>query len=157
MRLMILAAVVFSLLLLAGCSAAQNSAQQGPQIDVTGMKITIFKSPSCGCCGVYSQYAQRDGFDVEVKEVTDMAPIKGEYGVPKQLESCHTSIVGDYVIEGHVPTEAIQKLLVEKPDIKGIALPGMPSGSPGMPGRKNAEWIIYSLEKDGSFKEFMRV
>ena len=76
---------------------------------------------------------------------------------PTNLESCHTTIVEGYVIEGHIPVEVINKLLKEKPDIKGIAMPGMPSGSPGMPGQKRGEWIIHAMHHDGSTTEYMRI
>ena len=82
--------------------------------------------------------------------------IKSQYQIPAEMQSCHTSVIDDYFIEGHVPMEAIEKLMNEKPDIDGIALPRMPSGSPGMPGVKTETWIIYSL-KDGQYEEFMRV
>ncbi len=83
--------------------------------------------------------------------------IEKKYGVPKELESCHMMIVGDYFVEGHVPLEAINKLLGEKPDIVGIAMAGMPSGSPGMPGSKEGDFIIYAVNYNGSYKEFMRI
>ena len=86
-----------------------------------------------------------------------MGAIKERYGVPRNLESCHTEIIGGYFVEGHMPIEAIEKLLSERPDIRGIALPGMPSGSPGMPGPKTEPWTIYAVNKDGSVGEFMVV
>lgn len=120
------------------------------------LAATVYKTPTCGCCHVYSEYLKREGVNVETKDVADLAPIKRQYGVPAQMESCHTSIFGDYVVEGHVPLEVVDKLLAEKPDIKGIALPGMPSGSPGMPGPKVGEWTIYALGHDGSVSEYMK-
>jgi len=117
----------------------------------------VYKSPSCGCCGIWSQYADRAGLDIAVHDIPDVDRVKEEYGVPAQLWSCHTTIIGDYFVEGHVPQEAIEKLLAEKPDIKGIALPGMPSGTPGMPGPKQGPWVIYAVGHDGSISEFMTV
>ncbi len=87
----------------------------------------------------------------------DLAPIKDKYNIPRQLQSCHTSIIGDYFVEGHVPVEAIARLIAEKPDIAGIALPGMPSGSPGMPGAKQGTWTIQAVGKDGAVTEFMKI
>lgn len=124
--------------------------------EVSGIPLTMYKSPSCGCCVGNSKILQSDGFGVKIFPVEDMQLIKSKYNIPYELESCHTSIVEEYFVEGHVPTEAIDKLLAEKPDIDGIALPGMPAGSPGMPGYKNGEWIIYSV-KDGKYSEFMRI
>ena len=85
-----------------------------------------------------------------------MNSIKEKYNIPYNMQSCHTTEIGDYFVEGHVPIEAVNKLLAEKPDIDGITLPDMPSGSPGMPGPKREEFIIYSL-KDGEAEEFMRL
>ena len=73
------------------------------------------------------------------------------------MEICHTTIIGDYFVEGHVPLEAVEKLLTEKPDIKGIAMPGMPSGSPGMPGAKKGDFVIYAVNRDGSYEEWTRL
>jgi len=120
--------------------------------------MTIYKSGSCGCCGVYSNYFKGKGNpDVKVVNLDDMDTFKDKTGVPKGLESCHTTIIGDYFIEGHIPLEAIDRLLSEKPDIAGITMPGMPSGSPGMPGAKTKDFIIYAVNHDGSYKEWMRV
>lgn len=119
--------------------------------------ITIYKTASCGCCGVYSQYVEAQGANVNVREVSTLQPMFEEYNIPVQLQSCHISKVGDYVIVGHVPIEAIDKLLAEKPDIKGLSLPEMPSGTPGMPGPKKGDWIIYSLNNDGTNSEYMRI
>ncbi len=111
--------------------------------------ITVYKSPTCGCCGNYATYLKRQGFDVAVVDTRNMGEIKQKYGIPSALESCHTSVIGDYVVEGHIPVEAINKLLGEKPAIAGIALAGMPSGSPGMPGPKSGPFQIHSLSEPG--------
>ena len=105
----------------------------------------IYKSATCGCCGVYSSYLKGEDISVDIRNVTDMSEIKEKFGIPQQLQSCHTSEVGGYVVEGHIPIEVINKLLTEKPQIQGIALPGMPSGSPGMPGPKAGPFVIYTL------------
>jgi len=121
-------------------------------------EVPLYKSFSCGCCDVHANYLEsRGGLDIKISEEMDISYIKSRYGVPSELESCHTAIMGDYFVEGHMPLEAIDKLLTEKPDIRGIALPGMPSGSPGMPGPKNSEWIIYAVNHDGTYNEFMRL
>jgi hypothetical protein len=109
-------------------------------------KNIVFKSPNCGCCTLYVPYLNKNGFEVETKN-ENMIHIRKKYQVPNAMESCHTTIIGDYFIEGHVPVEAINKLLEEKPDIRGISLPGMPSGSPGMPGQKSGSFIIYAISK----------
>lgn len=119
-------------------------------------KVTVFKSPSCGCCGGYVAELRENGFDVEVVETTDLASIKSKYNIPQNMQSCHTTVIGDYFIEGHVPIEAVNKMLEENPDIDGISLPRMPSGSPGMPGQKRGTWTIYSLS-DGQSAEFIKI
>ena len=85
-----------------------------------------------------------------------MDAVKQRFNIPANMQSCHTTIIGDYFVEGHIPLEVIDKLLSEKPDLDGIALPDMPAGSPGMPGRKTEEFIIYGL-KDGQVSEYMRI
>ena len=141
-----------SLLVLAGCSNAKKLS-----VD-SGTSVQLFKSTSCGCCDVYSTYLdQVSDTPLEVTLVDDTASIKEKYNVPAALRSCHTTIIGEYFIEGHMPVEAINKLLAEKPDILGIALPGMPSGAPGMPGSKTGPFVIYAVHKDGSSSEFMKM
>ncbi len=120
-----------------------------------GEEMTVYKTKTCGCCHVYVEYLEREDVKVKAIDVEDLTAIKDQYGVPTNLQSCHTSIVGGYVVEGHIPLEVIEKLLAEKPAIKGIALPGMPSGSPGMPGPKTEKWTIYAIGNDGAVTEFM--
>lgn len=117
-----------------------------------GPQVMLYRSPTCGCCAQYEEYLKDEGFAVESEIVDDMATIKERHGVPADAEACHTSLIGDYVVEGHVPIEVIEKLLDEQPDIDGIALPGMPSGSPGMGGEKDGPWEILSIE-DGTTTE----
>lgn len=129
-----------------------------PQSQTTfPQQVTVFKSQSCGCCSLYVQYLEKSGFAVNVNEVQDMNGIKSELDIPLAMQSCHTTKVGDYFIEGHVPLEAIDQLLTEKPAISGIAMPGMPSGSPGMPGGKVGQFVIYGIGLDGSTSEFTRI
>lgn len=121
-------------------------------------EINIHKSLTCGCCSTYVSYVDgKVSPKVNPIEVQDPDALKQQYGIPSELESCHTTIIGDYFIEGHMPLEAVEKLLKEQPDIKGIALPGMPSGSPGMPGPKSGDFIIYAVNNDGTYDEFMRI
>lgn len=111
---------------------------------------TVYQSPTCGCCGPYASYIKKEGYKVDTKNIQDMSVIKQELGVPSELETCHTMEIGGYVVEGHIPEVAIEKLLVEKPDIKGIGMPGMPSGSPGMPGPKTEDFVIYEINHEGT-------
>jgi len=109
-----------------------------------GVSVSLYKSPTCGCCGLYAAYLRSAGFTVDVQEVSDMAVVKEQYGVPGDLQSCHTSVIDGKVVEGHVPVEAVTKLLSQD-SVTAISLPGMPSGSPGMPGGKLAPFTIYSF------------
>ncbi len=95
-------------------------------------KMTVTKDPSCGCCGAWVEHVRKAGFAVEVIESAEVNRLKVRLGVPQALTSCHTAEIGGYVIEGHVPADAIKRLLSEKPRAKGLAVPGMPVGSPGM-------------------------
>lgn len=123
-----------------------------------GTEVDFYKSMSCGCCSIHANYLEGKGeMKVNMVGVDDISEIKKKYNIPTEMQSCHTAIIGDYFVEGHMPIEAINKLLTEKPDIAGIALPGMPSGSPGMPGGKDGPFIVYAVNKDGSYNEFMRV
>jgi len=119
------------------------------------IKITLYKDPNCDCCQDYVAYLKENGFEVETVNTQEMIDIKEKYQISPGLEACHTAIIDNYFIEGHVPIEGINKLLKEKPDILGIGLAGMPSGSPGMGGIKKGEFKIYSLSKDGQTSEFM--
>jgi hypothetical protein len=94
--------------------------------------ITVYKTPWCGCCGDWIKHLQRDGFDVVAIERDDLAPVRQRYDVPDRLASCHTAEIDGYAIEGHVPAAEIRRLLNERPAAKGLSVPGMPMGSPGM-------------------------
>jgi hypothetical protein len=94
--------------------------------------MTVYKSPACGCCGEWVKHVRANGFRVETREIADTAPIRRRYAVPDHLASCHTALVGGYAIEGHVPASDIQRLLRERPKVRGLAVPGMVVGSPGM-------------------------
>ncbi len=112
------------------------------------VNATLYKNPSCACCDAYANYLRSNGFTVSVVEHPNMSQIKQKYGVRKNLEGCHTTIIGDYIVEGHVPVTPIKRLLAEKPAIKGISLPDMPQGSPGMTGDKEGPFEILSITGD---------
>jgi hypothetical protein len=98
----------------------------------TPTRVKVYKPTFCGCCANWVEHLRTAGFDVEVQETDELEVVKSELGVPSELESCHTAEVEGYVIEGHVPADVIARLLTERPDVRGIAVPGMPAGSPGM-------------------------
>ncbi len=118
--------------------------------------MIVYKSPSCGCCGGYVEHLRASGFSVNVKSMDDVMPIRERLGVPDDLWSCHTAMVGGYVVEGHVPLVAVRRLLAEKPAVTGIALPGMLEGSPGMSGPKSEPFVIQSFGASAP-KVFMRL
>jgi len=118
--------------------------------------VEVFKTSSCGCCYGYVLFLKEEKFTVKQTDMRSLHFIKKKYNIPLEMQSCHTTILGKYFIEGHVPIEAINKLLKEKPDIDGIALPGMPIGTPGMPGKKEEPYVIYQLV-DGKSSVFMTI
>ena len=120
------------------------------------LSVEVFKTPSCGCCYGYVLFLEKEKFNVKQTDMRSLHSIKQKYNIPLEMQSCHTTIMGRYFIEGHVPLEAVNKLLKEQPDIDGIALPGMPIGTPGMPGEKEEPYIIYQLI-DGKFSVFMTI
>ena len=122
----------------------------------TKQVVEVFKTPSCGCCYGYVLFLEEEKFNVKQTDMRSLHIIKQKYNIPVEMQSCHTTIMGEYFIEGHVPFEAVEKLLKEQPDIDGIALPGMPIGTPGMPGDKDEPYVIYQL-KDGKSSVFMTI
>ena len=118
--------------------------------------VEVFKTPTCGCCYGYVLFLEKEKYKVKQTDMRSLHSIKQKYNIPVEMQSCHTTIMGKYFIEGHVPIEAINKLLKEQPDIDGIALPGMPIGTPGMPGDKDEPFVIYQLT-GGKFSVFMTI
>jgi len=111
--------------------------------------ITVYKSPTCGCCRSWVKHMEKAGFKLAVNDMNDVTPIKSSLGVPQKLQSCHTAVFGKYVLEGHVPADLVRKLEKEKPQILGLAVPGMPSGSPGMEGFMKDDYDVVAFEKGG--------
>lgn len=120
--------------------------------------MTVYKSPTCGCCGKWVEHMEEAGFEVTVDDFADMSMIKEQHGIQPDLQSCHTAIVGDYIIEGHVPADAIERLLAEQPDIAGLVVPGMPIGSPGMEvdGYEDAPFTVFAFDVDGETMPYTR-
>lgn len=118
--------------------------------------VEVYKSPTCGCCSKWVDHLRSHGFVVRTTDTETVDQLKTKHGVPRQARSCHTALVGGYVVEGHVPAADVQRLLKERPAIAGIAVPGMPIGSPGMevPGVKNQPFDVVAFTKDGSTKVF---
>ena len=118
--------------------------------------ITVYKSPTCGCCSKWIDHMRAQGFAVKSLDVEDITSIKTAYGVPAESASCHTALVGSYVVEGHVPADSVKRLLREKPKISGIAVAGMPVGSPGMeiPSGQVEHYDVVSFVKGGKTAVF---
>mgnify|MGYP001819237419 CR=1 FL=1 len=118
--------------------------------------ITVYKSPTCGCCSKWVQHLQDNGFEVEAINQNDMNSVKSEAGISRQLASCHTAIIDGYVIEGHVPAADIKRLLKERPDVAGLTVPGMPMGSPGMEGHRKDRYEVLTYTRTGDTTVFSR-
>jgi len=116
--------------------------------------LTVYKDPGCECCARWVKHMAANGFVVNVRDMKDMNEIKRTLGVPQALESCHTAVVGRYVIEGHVPADVIKKLLAEKSSVMGLAVPGMVTGSPGMEGGKAEHYNIVAFETGGKTRVY---
>lgn len=135
------AAAAVSLLIAASPAIAQPSSKP---------LATLFKNPQCGCCETYAQYLKSNGYEVKVVASHDLPLIQQRQGVPAGLEGCHTTLIGGYFVDGHVPISAFNRLLAERPAINGISLPAMPPGSPGMGGPKMEPFKMYAVAKGGA-------
>ncbi len=115
------------------------------------LEAKVYKSPYCGCCTNWSDHMEDNGFTIATEKVSDLDTFKNQLEIPVDLRSCHTAVIEGYVIEGHVPVSDIMRLLKERPDIKGLAVPGMPIGSPGMEQRGRMDsFNVLGIQKDGS-------
>jgi hypothetical protein len=109
------------------------------------VEVTVYKSPTCGCCSKWVDHMTASGFKVTAHDTSDMPSVKTKLGVPDAMASCHTSVVAGYVIEGHVPAADIQRLLRDKPKVSGLAVPGMVTGSPGMEGARSDPYNVIAF------------
>lgn len=124
---------------------------------VEDTEIAIFMSPTCGCCHEWGEHLLEDGFRIREIPVEDVASVKTSLRVPDHLASCHTAVIGDYTIEGHVPADVIRRLLTERPKVAGIAVPGMPMGSPGMEHDGHREpYDVLTFDGSGRTRVFAR-
>ena len=122
----------------------------------SGTAIEIWKTPTCGCCTLWVDHIRAAGFRTTVHDMNDVSPIKRKLGVPSSLESCHTAVVAGYTIEGHVPADVVQQALKTKPKIAGLAVPGMPMGSPGMEGSRKDPYNVIAFEQNGKTSVFAK-
>jgi hypothetical protein len=139
---------------LAGATLSSQSAVRRSSSPV----VQVYKSPSCGCCAKWVDHLRANGFDVRVENQSDLSTIKKQHGIPERLLSCHTATVDGYAVEGHVPAADVHRLLKERPPIAGIAVPGMPTGSPGMEveGWRAERFNVVSFDKQGKLGVFAK-
>ncbi len=150
-----LSAVLIIVSFIAACSS-DNGSTASVEEDI----LTVFKSPTCGCCGAWVEHANAEGVTTTVSNVEDMQSVKKRYGIQAEHRACHTAVSAEgYVFEGHIPAKAIQSFLAEKPvDAIGLAVPGMPMGSPGMEQNDSfTPYHVVQLMKDGSVVPYMTV
>jgi hypothetical protein len=144
-------------LLLRGAAAAATALSFPALLRAAaGIPMVVYKDPNCGCCSKWVGLMKSAGFEVSTRDTADMASIKARYKVPAALGSCHTALVGGYVIEGHVPADLITRLIKEKPKVLGLAVPGMPVGSPGMEGGTKEAFDVVTFDAAGKTTVFAR-
>lgn len=120
--------------------------------------VDVYKDATCGCCSKWVEHLREQGFEVRTTDTRELAAFKASHGVPRQMESCHTALVAGYVVEGHVPAADVRRLLEERPAITGLAVPGMPTGSPGMEvaGGRTEAYDVVAFDRDGSTRVFAK-
>lgn len=116
--------------------------------------VRVYRSATCGCCKGWAKHLERNGFSVQVIDLEDLGAKKTELGIPRKLASCHTAEVGGFIVEGHVPASDVKRLLEERPDVRGLAVPDMPEGSPGMEGPNPERYTVWAFQPDGSAEAF---
>ncbi|BAU47593.1 metal-binding protein [Sulfurifustis variabilis] len=119
-------------------------------------EVTVYKSPTCGCCKEWVKHLEANGFEVTTRDVGDVTPQKAKHGVRPELASCHTALVDGYVVEGHVPAADLKRLLRERPAVKGLSVPGMPMGSPGMEGPYKERYDVLTFDDAGRTTVYAR-
>jgi hypothetical protein len=119
--------------------------------------VKVYKTPTCGCCNGWVDHLREEGFTVETVDLPNLGQVKEDLGVDTSLMSCHTALVDGYVVEGHVPASAIRRLLAERPEVTGLAVPGMPMGSPGMEGPNPEVYQVLTFQRGGGTAVFETV
>lgn len=116
--------------------------------------VTVYKTPTCGCCTAWADHLSANGFEVNTIDLPDLGRVKAVAGIDAELASCHTAMVDGYVIEGHVPAGDIERLLADRPPVRGLTVPGMPLGSPGMEGPRAEPYQVLTIDADGGTSVF---
>lgn len=143
---------LLSIGLVAACSQSESKQSESKSGTAEKASFTMYKNPGCMCCDKWAEHMEANGYEVTIKPVDNLYALKFNYKVPNDMGSCHTAIIDGYVVEGHVPVADVNKLLNERPDAVGIAVPGMPTGSPGMevPGKEPESYKVMLFREDGS-------
>jgi hypothetical protein len=136
------------------CSLVVAGIAAGAAFGQGALIVEVYKAPTCGCCSMWVAHLEDHGFTVKTTDVPNINRVKSIVGVPERVTSCHTAIVDGYVVEGHVPAEDVRRLLADRPPIKGIAVAGMPIGSPGMEGRNPQAYDVIAFDEDGELTLF---
>lgn len=137
---------------LAACGSQEEPAQRQMALaEAASAELVVYKTPTCGCCSAWVDHMRKAGYEVRAVDVdyAELVAKKREHGVSQEKDSCHTGVIDGYVVEGHVPADVVARMLRERPDIQGIAVPGMPLGSPGMEGLVKQSYDIVTIERDG--------
>lgn len=135
--------------------AAMATAAAVAQLDLP--TILVYKTATCGCCNGWVEHLEAAGFTVDARNVRDLMSVKRDAGVPVDHSSCHTGLVDGYVVEGHVPADIVKQLLAERPEVTGIAVPGMPIGSPGMEGPNPEPYEVLAFQRGGTSSVYAEV
>lgn len=146
-----LRAAMMAAALIAASGCSKGSAPPADTISTAEalIPIKVYKDANCGCCKEWVKHLEANGFKVETMDMPDLSLLKQKYGVKEELQACHTAIVGGYVVEGHVPADVIKQMLKEKPAIAGVAVPGMPQGSPGMESATKERYNVLTFDRAG--------
>ena len=155
------ATLALAALLFAASLAAQTAAEapaNASPVDNSLPLVTVHKSPYCGCCKLWVDHMRAEGFEVKVVEAEDLGPVKQRVGIPPAKGSCHTAEVDGYFVEGHVPADDVKRLLRERPEARGLTVPGMPAGSPGMemPDGRVQPYTVELITPDGKAEPYSR-
>lgn len=146
--------LIFGSLALVAFAGGWLYANRGPAVAADAIAVTMYKNPSCACCDEWAKHMERNGFVVETIKSSEMSRIKEREGLTYETASCHTAFVDGYVVEGHVPARDVQRLLRERPEVKGLAVPGMPMGSPGMEGSYRESYDVVTYDLQGNIEVF---
>lgn len=146
--LVVVAVLAAGIWLYGDFGSSSDNPTEGSSKNIT--EVTMYKNPGCQCCTKWANHLEQNGFTVTEEPTQQLLSIKADQDVPYSIQSCHTAVVGDYVVEGHVPAEDVQRMLEERPDVIGIGVGGMPIGSPGMEGPNPEPYNVYAFDADGN-------